>query len=53
MTGGAAGPALDPVAEVNLSLDAIRQAFADLQTDAYGVTERLNVPDDRQQPPSF
>lgn len=53
VTGGAAGPALDPVAEVNVSLDAIRQAFAELQTDAYGVTERLSVPADRQQPPSF
>ena len=51
--GGAAVTSPDPVSEVNLSLDAIRQAFAELETDAYGVRNRLTVPDDRQQPPSF
>ena len=51
--GGTALASPDPVAEVNLSLDAIRQAFAELDTDASGVRNRLTVPDDRQQPPSF
>lgn len=46
-----AGP--DPVAEVNLSLDAIRQAFAELDTAAQGTSARLSVPGDRHQPPSF
>jgi hypothetical protein len=53
LTGGPAVPAPDPVAEVNFSLDAIRQAFAELQTDATGVSAQLTVPDDRRQPPSF
>lgn len=53
ITAGPTTASPDPVAEVNLSLDAIRQAFAELETDAYGVTDRLSVPDDRQQPPSF
>lgn len=51
--GGPVLSGLDPVAEVNSSLDAIRQAFAELEHDAFGVSDRLNVPDDRQQPPSF
>lgn len=46
-----AGP--DPVAEVNLSLDAIREAFADLETAAHRVTDRLSLPDDASRPPSF
>ncbi len=53
ITGGQVVASPDPVAEVNLSLDAIRQAFAELETDANGVRNRLSVPNDRQQPPSF
>jgi nucleoid-associated protein YgaU len=35
----------DPVSEVNSSLDAIRGAFAELETAAQKTTDRLNSPD--------
>jgi len=35
---------LDPVSEVNSSLDAIRGAFAELETDAARTSDRLNSP---------